>query len=91
MQKYQIFTKFEIDGWMEVEADTLEQAIELAKDGGGLQLRHREEKVSVDLSNSYEWVGDFINDWTELQYPEELQEPEMKYVQIILPDRKERP
>lgn len=84
MPKYQIFTKFEIDGWIEVEADTVAQAVEVAKNSASFNLLHQEEKVTVDLQNSYEWIGEHINDWTELDVPEEMQEQETRYANIII-------
>ena len=84
MPKYQIFTSFKTDGWIEVEADTVKQAVELAKNSNVLDVLHKEETVTVDLTNSYEWVGDFINDWTELTEAEATPEQEMRYVQIII-------
>ena len=67
MGKYQLFTKFVTDGWLEVEADTLDQAIHLAQQNTLYNLIDPEDHIpTVDLHNSYEWIGDFINDWREL-------------------------
>lgn len=73
MPKYQIFTTFKVDGWVEVDAENLRQAVELAKNNHPGNLVGKEyQPTEVDLQNSYIWIGDGINDWTELDFEDEV-------------------